>query len=81
MPDSLEALDLLFLMATQTRLVRRDGIRFQGLRYNDPTVVAYVGETITIRYAPVTSSQSGYSIATGSCAVPSVRIMRTARSR
>ena len=33
MPDLLEDLDLLLFMANKSRIVRRDGIRFQGLRY------------------------------------------------
>ena len=28
------------------------GIRFQSLRYIDPTLAAYVGEDVTIRYDP-----------------------------
>ena len=32
MPDSLEALDLLLVMVAQSRMVRRDGVHFQGLR-------------------------------------------------
>lgn len=52
MPDSLEQLDLLLVMAVKTRQVRRDGIRFQGLLYTDPTFAAYVGETVSIRYDP-----------------------------
>ncbi len=52
MPDSLEALDLLLLTVATSRLVRRDGIHFQGLRYMDPTLAAYVGESVTIRYDP-----------------------------
>ena len=52
MPDSLEELDLLLVMAAKSRLVRRDGIRFQGLRYIDPTLAPYVGERVTIRYDP-----------------------------
>ena len=52
MPDSLEQLDLLLVMAVKTRQVRRDGIRFQGLLYTDPTLAAYVGETVSIRYDP-----------------------------
>jgi putative transposase len=51
-PDSLEALDLLLVMVTKPRVVHRDGIRFQGLRYLDPTLAAYVGEPVTIRYDP-----------------------------
>lgn len=52
MPDSLEQLDLLLVMAVKTRQVRRDGIRFQGLLYTDPTLAAYVGATVSIRYDP-----------------------------
>lgn len=52
MPDSLEVLDLLLISVADTRLVRRDGIHFQGLRYMDPTLAAHVGETVTIRYDP-----------------------------
>ena len=51
-PDSLEQLDLLLVMAVKTRQVRRDGIRFQGLLYTDPTLAAYVGATVSIRYDP-----------------------------
>ena len=52
MPDSLEALDLLLVMVAKSRIVRRDGIHFQGLRYLNPTLAAYVGESVTIRYDP-----------------------------
>ena len=52
MPDTLEALDLLLVMVAKHRIVHRDGIHFQGLRYIDPTLAAYVGEPITIRYDP-----------------------------
>ena len=38
MPDSLDDLDLLLLTVAKARTVRRDGIRFQGLRYIDPTL-------------------------------------------
>jgi putative transposase len=51
-PDSLEALDLLLVMVAKPRVVHRDGIRFQGLRYLDPTLAAYVGEPVLIRYDP-----------------------------
>ena len=43
-PDSLEQLDLLLVQVAKARVVHRDGIRFQGLRYLDPTLAAYVGE-------------------------------------
>ena len=52
LPESLEALDLLLLTVAKSRLVRRDGIYFQGLRYMDPTLAAYVGEDVVIRYDP-----------------------------
>lgn len=32
--------------------MQRDGIRFQGLHYQSPTLAGYVGKTMTIRYDP-----------------------------
>jgi len=52
MPTSLEQLDLLLLTVPTTRKVLSDGIRFQSLRYIDPTLAAYVGETVLLRYDP-----------------------------
>ncbi len=52
MPESLEQLDLLLLCVTKGRKVQQDGIHFQGQRYLDPTLAAYVGENVTIRYDP-----------------------------
>jgi putative transposase len=52
LPESLEQLDLLLLTVAKPRVVHRDGIRFQGLRYLDLTLAAYVGEPVTIRYDP-----------------------------
>jgi putative transposase len=52
MPSSLERLDLLLLTVAKSRRVHADGIRFQGLRYVDPVLAAYVGETVTLRYDP-----------------------------
>jgi len=52
MPESLEALDLLLVMVATSRVVRRDGVPFQGLRSIDPTLAASVGEPVTIRYDP-----------------------------
>ena len=49
-PESLQDLDLLLVMLARPLCVRRDGIHFQGLRYIDPMLAAYVGETVTIRY-------------------------------
>jgi putative transposase len=52
MPESLEQLDLLLLTVAKTRRVQQDGIRFQGYRYIDPTLAAYVKEDVLIRYDP-----------------------------
>jgi putative transposase len=52
LPESLEQLDLLLLTVAKTRRVRRDGIYFQGLRYLDLLLAAYVGEDVVIRYDP-----------------------------
>jgi putative transposase len=52
MPDSLEQLDLLLLTVAKPRKIHPDGVHFQGLRYLDPTLAAYVGEQVTIRYDP-----------------------------
>ena len=52
MPVSLDQLDLLLLTVAKARRVHQDGLRFQSLRYIDPTLAAYVGEDVTIRYDP-----------------------------
>jgi len=52
MPDSLDALDLLLITVAKPRMVQRDGIHFQGLRYIDTTLAAFVGESVTIRFDP-----------------------------
>ncbi|RUP02113.1 MAG: transposase [Mycobacterium sp.] len=52
MPVSLEQLDLLLLTLAQPRKIHPDGVHFQGLRYLDPVLAAYVGEQVTIRYDP-----------------------------
>lgn len=52
MPDSLEQLDLLLIHVAKMRQVRRDGIRFQGLRYISTTLAAYIGESVTLRIDP-----------------------------
>jgi putative transposase len=52
LPDSLEQLDLLLLTVAKPRRVQQDGIHFQGLRYLDLTLAAFVGETVLIRYDP-----------------------------
>ena len=45
MPDSLEQLDLLLVTVAKLRKIHSDGIHFQGLRYPDPVLAVYVGET------------------------------------
>ena len=52
LPETLEELDLLLVMHAKPRTVRRDGIHFQGLRYQHPTMAGYVGDAVTIRYDP-----------------------------
>jgi putative transposase len=52
MPESLEQLDLLLLHVAKKRKVQQDGIHFQGQRYFDTNLAAYVGEDVTIRYDP-----------------------------
>jgi putative transposase len=52
MPESLEQLDLLLLTVAKSRKVHPDGIRFQGMRYMDINLAAYVGEEVTLRYDP-----------------------------
>jgi putative transposase len=44
---------LLLLTVAKSRKVHPDGIRFQGFRYLDPTLAAYVGESVIIRYDPL----------------------------
>ena len=52
MPVSLDQLDLLLLTVVQPRTIRRDGIRFQSLRYIDSTLAVYIGERVIVRYDP-----------------------------
>lgn len=52
LPDTLEDLDGFLLDVARSRIVRRDGIHFQGLRYLSPTLASYVGVPVTIRYDP-----------------------------
>jgi len=43
---------VLLLTVAKSRVVHRDGIHFQGLRYLSPTLAAYVGERVILRYDP-----------------------------
>jgi putative transposase len=52
MPASLEQLDLLLLTVPTTRVVHSDGIQFLAMRYIDPTLAAFVGEQVLLRYDP-----------------------------
>ena len=52
LPTSTAQLDVLLLTVAKARRVHQDGIHFQGLRYLDLTLAAYVGEWVTIRYDP-----------------------------
>lgn len=52
MPENLEQLDLLLLTVPKSRRIRPDGIHFLGMRYIDPTLAAYVGEDVILRYDP-----------------------------
>lgn len=52
MPDSLEQLDGFLLTVPTTRVVQRDGIHFEGLRYTATTLAPFVGSTVSVRYDP-----------------------------
>lgn len=52
LPESLEKLDLLLMTSAKTRIVHRDGIRFQTFRYMDVNLADYVGEEVVIRFDP-----------------------------
>jgi len=52
LPESLEILDALLLTVVKPRQVHPDGIHFQTLRYIDPVLAAYIGESVYIRYDP-----------------------------
>jgi putative transposase len=52
MAESLEQLDLLLLTVAKARKIHSDGVRFHGMRYIDPVLAAYVGETVVLRYDP-----------------------------
>ena len=51
-PESIDDLNLLLLTVAKSRMVHRDGVHFQGLRYISPLLAAYVREQVTIRYDP-----------------------------
>lgn len=53
LPKSLGDLDVLLLREVQSRQVHQEGIFFQGLRYMDPKLMGYVGETVVVYYQGV----------------------------
>ncbi|ODT57677.1 MULTISPECIES: Mu transposase C-terminal domain-containing protein [Paracoccus] len=48
-PDSLEEVDLLLVQHAKPRIVQRDSIRFEDLRYASPTLAGFVGEAVTLK--------------------------------
>lgn len=52
MPETIQALDMLLLRVAKLRKVQRDGIRFQGNRYVEPTLAAFIGESVEVLYDP-----------------------------
>ncbi|WP_295689573.1 Mu transposase C-terminal domain-containing protein [uncultured Brevibacterium sp.] len=51
LPETVDHLNLLLTVA-KPRIVHRDGVHFQGLRYMSPLLAAYVKEPVIIRYDP-----------------------------
>jgi putative transposase len=52
LPASMDELNMLLLTVAKPRIVHRDGVHFQGLRYVSPLLAAYVREPVTVRYDP-----------------------------
>lgn len=52
LPETVDDLNLLLLTVAKPRVVHRDGVHFQGLRYVSPLLAAYVKEPVVIRYDP-----------------------------
>ncbi len=52
LPASMDELNLLLLTVAKPRIVHRDGLHFQGLRYVSPLLAAYVREPVVVRYDP-----------------------------
>ncbi|MHA7221212.1 Mu transposase C-terminal domain-containing protein [Arthrobacter sp. RHLT1-20] len=52
LPASMDELNLLLLTVAKPRIVHRDGVHFQGLRYVSPLLAAYVREPVVVRYDP-----------------------------
>jgi putative transposase len=52
LPATIDELNLLLLTVAKPRIVHRDGVHFQGLRYVSPLLAAYVREPVIVRYDP-----------------------------
>jgi len=52
LPESYDQLDLLLVTVAKTRKVRNVGISFSGFNYQSPSLSAYIGEYVVIRYDP-----------------------------
>jgi putative transposase len=52
LPATMDELNLLLLTVAKPRIVHRDGVHFQGLRYVSPLLAAYVREPVVVRYDP-----------------------------
>lgn len=52
LPATMDELNLLLLTVAKPRIVHRDGVHFQGLRYVSPLLAAYVREPVIVRYDP-----------------------------
>ena len=91
LPERIEDLDLLLLTVAKTQVVRRDGIRFQNMRYLNVNLAAFVGESVIIRYDPRDLGQirvfhDGTFLCTAICQdiadeTISLKELRTARDR
>lgn len=90
LPESREALDMLLLRVPKPRKVGRDGIRFMGQRYVEPTLAAFVGEQVDVLYDPrdlaeVRIYHDGTFVCRALCPehieTPSLAAIRSARRR
>jgi putative transposase len=81
LPDSLEQLDLLLLTVSRPRKIHPDGIHFQSLRYLDPTLAAYVGEAVVIRYDPRDLAETASFTTTASSLAATRAATRDPRAR
>ncbi|MDQ0822491.1 hypothetical protein QFZ79_000229 [Arthrobacter sp. V4I6] len=52
LPATMDELNLLLLTVAKPRIVHRDGVHFQGLRYVSPLLAAYVREPVIVRCDP-----------------------------